>query len=462
MNALQKIVAKAFNLQGNSNPSGSPSGALDWADVPKSYPWDWWQKDMPIEDSYSNTTVEACVATISQTVSMLPIQHQRKMPDGGTEIVTNSAAYRVLRKPNPFQTKSAFMVDFVRSMLLKGEGFGVVTRNNRFEIDALYPQRRMSPYISPDNKDVYYSVADQTLVHLDMMVPSRDVLHVCMHTVDHPLRGATPLQAAKLSASTGTSIQGHENRFFANMSRPSGVLTTDMTLTAEQTKELRKRFNEQASVLATGGMPILTSGLKFEPITMSAVDAEIIETYKMTKEDIASVYRVPLALIGVIDKATNFATTEQLMRFWIASGLGYILELIESALDELFRLPSNEHINFDTEFLLESDFKARMDGLKVAVQGGIMTPNEARAKEGLSRKDGLDEALVQIQMVPVAQAADKLAAETEKVRAETDQIGKEPEPVQESAPSESLSEDDDVPAEKAVAVHKTMIDIKAM
>ena len=447
MNPLKKIIVKALNLQGGSNPSG----VTDWADVPKSYPWAWWQKDMPIEDTYSNTTVEACVATISQTVAMLPIQHLRKLPGGGTEEVTNSAAYRVMRKPNPFQTKSAFMVDFVRSMLLKGEGFAVATRNNRFEIDSVYPQRNMSFFISPDNRDVYYSVADQTLIDLDMMIPQRDVLHVCMHTTSHPLRGATPLQAAKLSASTGISIQGHEERFFHNMSRPSGVLTTDMTLTSDQTKELRKRFNAQAQELATGGLPILTSGLKFDPISMSAVDAEIINTYRMTKEDIASVYRVPLALIGIMDKA-SFNNVEQLMRFWVASGLGYILELIEGALDELFGLPPGDHMNFDTEFLLESDFKSRMDGLKTGVQGAIMAPNEARGKLGLPRIDGLDDVLGQMQLVPVDKAASKLEAETDKLRADIKQQDKEP-------PQEP---EEEVTAEKAMELGGIIANIKAV
>ena len=428
MNILKHWAMKHWNLQGSSNPSGMS----DYTDVPHSFPWDWWQKDMKIEESYTNTTVEACVATISQTIAMLPVRHLREEKDGGLVEVKNSAAFRVLRKPNPFQTKSAFWVDFVRSMLLQGEGFGVVTRNNRFEIDAIYPQMKMSPYVSIDNKDVYYSFGDNRLVDMDNVIPGRDVLAVRMHTKNHPLIGVTPLEAAKLPASVGNSIQGHEDRFFRNMSRPSGVLTTDMTLSAEQTKELRKRFNEQAQVLATGGLPILTSGLKFETVSLSATDAEIIEAYKLTKEDIASVYRIPLALLGVMDKA-SFNNVEQLMRFWVASGLGYIVEHLENALDELFKLPANEHINFDVEFLLESDFKSRMDGLKQGVQGGVMTINEARKKEKLPRKEGCDEPMVQMQMVPVGLTGDKMEAEIENLKNPAPEPAKEEEATAEGA-----------------------------
>ncbi len=417
MNLVQRVISKAFNLQGNSNPSG----ASDYADVPSSYPWDWWQRDTPLQDVTDNTTVEACVATISQTLAMLPIKHVRIGTDGGSTIVTNSAASRVMRKPNPMQTKSAFWVDFVRSMLLEGNGYGVVTRNNRFEINALYPQQKLSPYVSIDSKDVYYTTGDNRLVNIDNMIPSRDVLHVMMHTVNHPLIGVTPLTAAKFSASTGTSIQGHTNKFFQNMSRPSGVLSTDMTLTAEQTKSLRDRFRELSTDLNTGGTPILTNGLKYQGVTMSAVDSEIIDTYNMTVSDICAVFRVPPALIGVMDKAT-FANTESLMQFWVTSGLGYIVEHIENALDELFDLPANEKIEFDVEFLLQADFKSRIDGYKSGVQGGVFTPNEARKKEGLPSQEGGDDLMMQMQMIPIGLSADK-------IQAEIDNMGKEPEPV---------------------------------
>jgi len=388
-----------------SKAKALPKSTTDSWTPPKWYPWDWWQKDMRVEDYHNNSTVEACVATISQTIAMLPVRHIRVNPDGGTEIIKNSAATRVLRKPNPFQTKSEFFVDIVRRMLLTGNGYGVCTRNNRFEIDAIYPQTRMYPFVSYDNRDVYYSMSDETLIKkIDDMIPSRNVLHLRMHTIEHPLIGHTPLEAAVLSAATGNSIQGHTNRFFQNMSRPSGLLHTDLTLSVDQTKALRERFNELSQDLNTGGTPILTSGLKYQPITMSAVDAEIISTYGMTKSDIASVFRVPLALIGDMEKAT-FANTETLMKYWVSTGLGFIIEHLENSLEELFKLPPNEKLEFDVEFILEASFKERMDGLKVAVSGGIMSPNEARKKEGLpSIKEG-DTPLVQMQMVPVDLAA---------------------------------------------------------
>jgi hypothetical protein len=60
-----------------------------------------------------------------------------------------------------------------------------------------------------------------------------------------------------------------------------------------------------------------------------------------------------------------------------------------------------ENINFDVAGLLRTDFLTRIDGLTRAVQGGLFSPNEARAREGLHPVDDGDRVIVQQQMVPL-------------------------------------------------------------
>ncbi len=384
---------------------GPAIGISEWGNAFPIQFGDGYQSGLDILDRNNpemNTTVESCVSTISQTVAMLPVHHYREKEGGGNEIITTSAASRILRKPNPYQTKSDFFLGYTRALLLRGNAYSVATRNNRHEIDALYPQNMMEVYVSKDYKDVYYSSDDDILIDFkpDRFIPSRDIYHTRLNTKEHPLVGVSPLTAMAISAMTGNSIQGHENRFFTNMARPSGVISTDMQLSGEQTKELRKRFNENSQGMNTGGTTILTNGLKFQQISMSAIDSEIIETYKMTKMDIASVYRVPMPLIGSMDSAT-FNNVEALYKFWISGSLGFLLDHLEEGLHELFNLPPDEFINFDTDYLLRSDFQSRIDGFAKGVQGGVYTPNEVRAKEGLSSKPNGDDIYLQAQMVRV-------------------------------------------------------------
>ena len=141
---------------------------------------------------------------------------------------------------------------------------------------------------------------------------------------------------------------------------------------------------------------------------MDAFDEAVVKAYAMSTADIARVFRVPLPVINELGGAT-FNNSEALIRHWHATGLGFMLEHIELGLDRLFGLPPDEFIAFDVEYILRSDFMARMDGLAKAVSGGIYSPNEARQKEGLPPADGGDEPRLQAQVVPLS-AANAIAA----------------------------------------------------
>ena len=73
------------------------------------------------------------------------------------------------------------------------------------------------------------------------------------------------------------------------------------------------------------------------------------------------------------------------MQAWIASGLGFCMNHVEEAFGMAFDLDGepDEYVEFNTSALLRSAFKDRIEGLARAVQGGVMSPNEARNTEEL-------------------------------------------------------------------------------
>jgi hypothetical protein len=121
--------------------------------------------------------------------------------------------------------------------------------------------------------------------------------------------------------------------------------------------------------------------------------------------EIAMAFRVPLALLGI--GTGPMGSTEALMQAWVASGLGFCLNHIELAFDQIFALDGQpeEYTEFDTKALLRSAFKDRIEGLARATQGGIMSPNEARNSEDLPDVPFGDSPRVQQQVVPLSAAA---------------------------------------------------------
>ena len=240
-------------------------------------------------------------------------------------------------------------------------------------------------------------------------MPQRDVLHIRLHTVRHryptPLVGESPICAAYADIGVNAAIAEQQLKYYMNEARPSAVLSTDLVLDKDQVQALRDRWNDQAQGLHKGGTPILTAGLKVMPWSQGGRDAATAEIMKLSNEHISLAFRIPLQILGL--GGTNYASTEQLMQSWKASGLGFALNHIEEAIGLTFGLRGQpeEYVEFNTEALLRSAMKDRIDALARGVQGGVYSVNEARAVESLPRAEFGDEPRLQAQVVPISAAS---------------------------------------------------------
>jgi len=354
--------------------------------------------------------VEACVSAYSQTMAMLPGDHWRLTGKGGRHRVKNSALSRILRKPNAYQSPSDFMLNAVRQMYLEGNAYALALRNDRFEVSELHLMDSSLSRPQLAGGEVFYRLAGNAVIAQQepqaLIVPQRDVLHLRLHAdrsrqYPFPLWGQTPLLAAFYDMGLATAIAGQQTQFYSNMARPSAVIQTDMPLDKDLVQELQDRWDERSKGINQGKTPILTHGLKVQPWADVPKDAQVAEVMKIAEQHIALVFRVPLQILGL--GGATFGSTESLMRFWIATGLGFALESVEQAFDRLFVLKGqpDEYTEFDTQALLRSDWKDRVRGLKEAVTGGIMAPNEARNEEGLDDVSDGDMPRMQQQMIPL-------------------------------------------------------------
>jgi len=384
-----------------------------WADTDQGWmntSWDagWWQQDLKPTDLGSNETVEAAVSALSQTCAMCPIELLSDQDDGEQKRLTGSLPERVLLNPNEYTTRTVFFNQLIRSLYFHGNGYAVAMRDGNRAIKSLYvlDPRNVNGVIDSDTGSVFYwtspSFGNTFNPETDVVYPSRDILNIRISpSRQNPLKGDSPITAAANSISASNAITGHQSKFFNNMSRPSGIMTTDQALTKDQMLQLREAVAKQSQGENSGKIPILGNGLKWDAMSLSSQDAQLVQAYGMTIGSICRVFRVPPPLVGAIE-GTTFNNAETTMNWFLSSGLGFLLELIELELNKLFGLPFGQHLNFDTKVLLRSDWKSQIDALGEGVLKGIYSPNEARAMQGLGAvKDG-DEPRVQQQVVPLS------------------------------------------------------------
>jgi len=417
---LPALAATALTrIFGTRSKQALPGGGywlpISGGALPADSPWNYWQLGYPaggFSMGRGSAIVTACVAAYAQTVAMCPGTHWRKLPDNGRERVANSALSRILKRPNSYQSISDFLLNLTTGLYTDGNAYALALRNNRYEISELHLMNSAQslPRIASTG-DIFYGLAGNPIIQAQMggellaAVPARDVLHIKLNTMpQNPLRGEAPLTAAMLDVAASNTIVSQALAYSKNQGRPSGIISTEMNLTEAQVRELRERWNQQTQGTNVGGTPILTSGLKWESTVENSRDAQLAELLQLSDQRIATVYRVPLALLSLATGQAPQGSVENLMTFWVASGLGFALNHIEEAIGRFFGLDGlpDEYLELDTDALLRSNMRDRIEALARAVQGGIYSPNEARAREDLSAAEDGDEPRVQQQVVPLS------------------------------------------------------------
>lgn len=399
---------------------------------------DGFQRDLRL-----NISDMSCVPVIAglrqlhrSAFAQLRPHHMREDERGAITDLRDSTALRCMLRPNDYESGADFNARLADEWMTCGEVAVWGNRNGRTEVESMHILPRASWHLvwEPESASVFYALGRSGSLlrplDADMLIPARDVMHLRWATPRHPLIGESGFAAAGLAAGIQVALSESQAAFFAQMRRPSGVLSTDQQLTKEQALRLREAYDEQAKGLASGGVPILSNGLKWQAMSITSEDAEVIAALRMSNEEIARCVGVPAPLIGDLEKA-GITNTEAMIGHWLSISLGGLIERYERALDGLFELNARtEWVEMSTEALLRVDMAARMDALTKGVQGGVYAPNEARKREGLSPVAGGDQVFMQRQNTPVNLLGQLAVADLAKATAPPPA----PEPPAEDAP----------------------------
>jgi HK97 family phage portal protein len=384
-------------------------GAGGWrVTMPATY----WQQGLsplrPNEITYS--AVFAAVDRISSDIAKIPLRHWQKQPNGTRILLDNSPALSVWRRPNPYQTYFDLMKSIVMSQLYRGNAYVYCYMNNRNQVREMYclSPDRCWPYIYEG--EVFYRVGQDPFadIRIDEMVPARFIMHHRMATLNNPIIGVSPLVAAAATVAAGQSIQSHSATFFGNMARPSGYLTTAGKLDRQKAEDIKKRWTDyHGGPGQSGRTAVLEQGLEYKQLTMTAVDAQLIEQLRWTIEDIARVFQIPAFLIGDMTRMMA-RSSESLMKIYYGSCLmAHFRGLIER-MNMFYELnPVQEYLEFDIDELYATEFDVRVTSWAKAVQGGLASPNEGRdGAFGFNPVDGGDDVFMQQQMIPIDMLGD--------------------------------------------------------
>jgi HK97 family phage portal protein len=372
-----------------------------------------WQRNVEIrlDNVLTFAAVYRCVTMIASDIGKLDLELMEEQQ--GIEVETDNPAYSpVLREPNHYQTRQKFIEQWVTSKLIHGNTYVLLERDRRNVVVALYVLDPLvtRPLIAP-NGDIYYSLATNNLAGVNelndrysfngrdqtVVVPASEIIHDVMVPLYHPLCGVSPITACGLAAVAGLNIQNQSAKFFANNSRPSGLLTSPDRINEDQAKKMHEHWKDNYSGENAGRVAVLGGGLKFETISMNAVDSELISQLKWSSETVCTAFGVPAYMIGAGPAPVYGTNIEALNQQYYSQCLQTHIKAIEELLERGLGIASPYDILFDLNDLLRMDTATRIRSWGELVTRGIAAPNEARAEFGMLPVTGGESPMIQQQ-----------------------------------------------------------------
>jgi len=418
MNPISRAIAVIGRvLKANPPLQGVDARGGWWPVVHESFTGAWQQGVEVRQDLVmANWTVFACMTLIAGDIGKLRLQLVEQDSLGIWSETTNPAFSPVLRRPNRYQIRQKFIESWILSKLGAGNAYILKERDARNVVVALYvlDSQRVTPMVAPDGA-VYYQLQDDLLAQVPMglpAVPASEIIHDRAWCLFHPLVGLSPLYACALAATQALKIQTYSEKLFANMARPSGILTAPAQISEETAKRIKEHWERNYGVdnpANIGKVAVLGDGLKYEGMTMNSVDAELVKQLEMTAPMICATFHVPPHMVAAaaVPPVNN---VEALETAYYSKALQPLIESIEALLDDGLGLAApiagrQLGTYFDLDDLLRMDQKTLMETLGVGVDKAILAPNNARRRLNYGPVDGGDSPMIQQQNYSLAALA---------------------------------------------------------
>jgi HK97 family phage portal protein len=370
-----------------------------------------WQLNDSIttESALSNPSVFGVVSRISQDIAKIAPPLLLEQDDDGFWIETTNSAYTpVLRRPNRYQTPQQFYEQWVISKLLYGNAYILKDRDDRGVVRTLsvLDPARVVPMVAPDGS-VYYELQGNDLAGIandqpPVIVPAREIIHDRWNCAYHPLVGISPLYALAGPVSQAQAIQSTSTTFFAKGGRPSGILIAPTKLDPLSAQRLK----EQASNFKAGEILIAELGMKYESVSSTAADAQLIAQLGWTEEQVCKVFGMPISVLNS-SKQPPYANGQASQLQYKSQTLEPHLVSIATCAGDGLDLPTYLKLEFDDTLLIWMDTTTRVNAAKVAITAG-MSPNEVRDTYfGLKPVEGGDSPYLQQQNKPMEELPDR-------------------------------------------------------
>ncbi|ERT11395.1 phage portal protein [Photorhabdus temperata] len=349
------------------------------------------------ETSLKLSAVYACIYVLSSNVAQMPLHVMRKTGNQVEQARDHPVFYLLHDEPNEWQTSYKWRELKQRHILGWGNGYSWIKRSRRGEvtaIDACMPWQ--TTLINTGGRYTYgvyneegsFAVSPHDMIHLRALGNNQKM-------------GLSPILQHAETIGMGMSGQQYTSNFFGGNARPAGIVSVKGELNKDSWGRLKEMWKKAAQALRSqeNKTLLLPADLDYQALTVSPVDAQLIDLMKLNRSQIAGIFNVPAHMINDLEKATFSNITQQAIQFVRYTMMPWVTNWEQELNRRLFTLAERKagyYVRFNLAGLLRGTPQERANFYHFAITDGWMSRNEARALEDMNPVDGLDKMLVSV------------------------------------------------------------------
>lgn len=349
------------------------------------------------------SAVYSCIYVLASSWGQLPLAVLRRTGDT-RELATDHPAYYLLHdSPNVWETSYKWRETRQSHVCGWGNAYTPIRRTRKGEI---YELGRCTPadttlvkvggrwtYASLDEDGSPISIAPEDMIHIRALGTNGR-------------EGISPIRQHAELLGLGLAAQQYGKDFFDGGGRPTGLITLRGTpLQKDGWERLTALWNKAATKLreSKNKTLLLPADLDYKALTIAPEDAQFIETRKMNRSEIASIFNVPAHMINDLEKATFSNISEQGIQFVRHTMMPWVVNWEQELNRKIFTAAERRagyYVKANLAGLLRGTPKERAEFYHYAITDGWMDRNEVRAFEDMNPREGLSEMLVSVNARP--------------------------------------------------------------
>lgn len=346
-----------------------------------------------------------CVNKITRAMSCLPIDVLKIVDDeGNTELVQDGQLYYILSvSPNAYMTPADFIKTITVHYLIHGNAYVRIDKAVGADyIASLTPLNPEQVKTVLDGNTVYYKYySDKDKIE---KYSADRILH--WKGIGNGLVGMSTVDFARSSLTEAVAAQNASIDMFRNKGKLNGVLSADTPIiNKKQADDFLDRFLEMKK--APVGIPLLPSGFKFQSLSLSPADTQLLQTREFIVKEFSRWFGIPYGLLtGDAPELVDLSNY-----FYETTVLPMCIEL-EQLLKQKVIKDSSLTVKFRTSVLKRMSDQTRISMQTSYAQNGLRTRNELRREDGYHWIDGADQLTAQNNLYPLDKLGESDASQT--------------------------------------------------